>query len=142
MQIISIKLSMRGMASPRPIVTRFGTRMPQKYMDYKKLIQSKLRGFKKFGNVPLEVELNFFFKPSKSYKKNKYPVPKNDVDNLGKSVLDAMESVLYENDTLVEKLTVTKKYDDVDCIVISIKETAIKKYSDSVTIEIEEVEVN
>jgi len=142
--MINVKLSMRGMASPRPIVTRFGTRMPQKYMDYKKLIQSKLRGFKKFGNVPLEVELNFFFKPSKSYKKNKYPVPKNDVDNLGKSVLDAMESVLYENDILVEKLTVSKKYADVDCIVISIKETAIKKYgdSDSVTIEIEEIAGN
>ena len=123
--MISMKLAMRGMPSPRPIVTKFGTRMPQKYNDHKKLIQAKIRGFKKFGNVPLEVELSFFFKRSKSYKKNKYPVPKGDVDNYAKTVLDAIESVLYENDTLIEKLTVSKKYADVDCIFLSIKEVEI-----------------
>ncbi len=120
--MIQIRLNMKGMPSPRPIVTKFGTRMPEKYIQHKKLIQAKVRGFKKFGNVPLEVELNFFFKRSKSYKKNKYPVPKGDVDNYAKSVLDALESVLYENDTLIEKLTVSKKYADVDMIFITIKE--------------------
>jgi len=140
--MISIKLDIKGVPSPRPRVLKSGiTYMPKKYVIHKQLIASKLRGFKPFKNVPLEVELSFFFKPSKTASKNKYPVPKGDVDQYAKSVLDAMESVLYENDTLVEKLTVTKKYADVDCIVISIKETAIKKYSDSdsVTIEIEEI---
>ncbi len=124
--LISIKLSMRGMPSPRPKVLKSGiTYMPKKYNDHKKLIQSKIRGFKKFGNVPLEVELSFFFYPSKTAHRNKYPVPKGDVDNYAKTVLDAIEGLLYENDTLIEKLTVSKKYADVDCIFLSIKEVEV-----------------
>ncbi len=121
----TIKLGIKPMPSPRPIVTRYGTRMPEKYIQHKKLIQSKIKGFKRFPNVPLEVELVFLIKPAKSYKKNKYPVPKGDIDNYSKSVLDAIEGILYENDTLIVSLIAKKQYCEEDSISIKLTEIQI-----------------
>ncbi len=123
--MIQVKLDVRPVPSPRPLVTKFGARMPKKYMEHKKLIQAKIRGFRKFGNVPLRVELNLFFKAAKSAKRNKYPMVKGDVDNYAKTYLDAMEGVLYENDMLVEELVVTKKYSDVNAVFITVSEVVV-----------------
>jgi len=113
---------MRAVPSPRPLVSKFGTRMPKKYMEHKELVQAKIRAFKKFGNVPLRVELSFFFKAAKSAKRNKYPTPRGDADNYAKTYLDAMEGILYENDVMIEELVVTKKYGGGDVIFITIEE--------------------
>ena len=120
--MIQIKLNMRGVSASRPRVTKYGTFNAKKYDNYKKLLQAKIRGFKPLPNVPLRVELFFGFIPSKSAKKNKYPVPKYDVDNLAKGVLDACNGILFEDDVLVEELEVIKRYADVDCIFITIEE--------------------
>ena len=96
--------------------------MPSKYVSHKKLLQSKFIGLKKFGNVPLRVELFFGVKPSKNVKGNKYATPYMDADNCAKTVLDAMNGILYPDDVMIEELMITKKYATVDCIFIQIKE--------------------
>ncbi len=120
--MVSIKLNMRPLPSPRPTVTRYGTHMSKKYVEHKKLVQAKIRGFKPYGIVPLRVKMIFSFIPSKSAKKNKYPMVKGDIDNTCKTYLDAMEGILYENDTLIVELTAIKKYGDSDSVTIEIEE--------------------
>ena len=117
-----MKLSVRPVPSPRPRVYRDTTIMPKKYKEHKQFIALKARNFKAFDNVPLAVKISCFFKPSKTASKNKYSMPRGDVDNYAKTYLDALEGVLYENDTQVEELTVIKKYATADAVFIEIKE--------------------
>ena len=59
----------------------------------------------------LEVQLDFFLPRPKSLPiKIKYHTKKPDIDNLAKSVLDAMEGIIYVNDAQVISLLVTKDY--------------------------------
>ena len=110
------------MPSPRPRVYRDTTIMPKKYKEHKQFIALKARHFKPFGNVPLEVEFLFGFKASKTASKNKYSMPRGDVDNLCKTYLDALEGILYENDTLVVKVSARKMYSTDDFVFITMKE--------------------
>ena len=110
------------MPSPRPRLGRNGTYMPKKYTEHKKLLQAKMRGFKPFGNVPLKCELFFGFKAAKGATYNKYSTPYADADNLAKSVLDAMNGILYPDDVMIEELNIKKKYATADCIFITIEE--------------------
>jgi len=123
--MISIKLHIRPMPSPRPRVHKFGAYMPKSYTEHKKLIQDKLHGFKMFPRVPLEIDAVFAIKPSKTYRRNKYPTPKGDIDNMLKSVLDAMNGILFEDDVLISKATATKQYADHDYIHITLKEITV-----------------
>ena len=110
------------MPSPRPRLSKNRTYMPKRYTDHKALLQAKMKGFEPFGNVPLRVELFFGVKPSKNIKGNKYSTPYMDADNCAKTVLDAMNGILYPDDVMIEELMITKKYATVDCIFITIKE--------------------
>ena len=120
--MINIKLPIRVIPKKRPKLGRRGTYMPKRYTDHKALLQAKMRGFEPFGNVPLRVELFFGVKPSKNIKGNKYSTPYMDADNCAKTVLDAMNGILYPDDVMIEELMITKKYATVDCIFITIKE--------------------
>jgi len=121
--MISVKLDLKCKPSPRPRVLKSGiTYMPVEYQDFKKILALKFKGFKPFGDVPLSVEILCVFKPSKTHKRNKYPLPIGDVDQYAKTVLDALEGTLYSNDTLVQELRVKKMYGASDTIFIDIKE--------------------
>jgi len=119
--MIQLKIKLKGMPSPRPRVTRHGTYMPQEYLEYKKYLQTYFSVFKPFSIVPLRLELLFVFKTPKS-SRNKYPMQRGDVDNYAKSVMDAMEGILFENDTQITELESRKMYGDDDLIFITLKE--------------------
>ena len=120
--MIQLKLSVRPMPSPRPRLNYKTTYMPKAYKEHKQFVALKLRHFKPFLNVPLEVEFLFGFKESKTSNRNKYSMPRPDTDNVAKTYLDAMEGILYENDTQVVKITARKMYADHDFVFIEIKE--------------------
>lgn len=70
-------------------------------------------------NLPLVIELDFFFSIPKSYTKKQrkeiednyyHHTQKPDCDNLAKLVLDAMNGLIYEDDKQVFALRITKKY--------------------------------
>ena len=72
----------------------------------------------------LEVRLSFLFQRPKSLpKKIRYHIKKPDIDNLAKSVLDALEGIIYMNDAQVISLRVSKDYGTPQCMV-SVKEWA------------------
>ena len=120
--MIQIRLNMRGVSETRPRVTKFGTYNAPKYDSYKRSLQYKMRGFNRLPNVPLRMEIFFGFTPAKNADKSKYPVPKHNVDDLAKGVLDACNGILFEDDVLIEELIVTKRYVDKDVVLITIKE--------------------
>lgn len=69
------------------------------------------KGFKKIESGPIKVLVMFVFKkPSKA-----------DVDNLGKSILDAANGILYEDDSMINNLTLLKgQGNDVERVYIEI----------------------
>ena len=99
--------------------------MPKKYSEHKDYVKRIAGAFKPFPIVPLKVSICCYFKPSKTASKNKYPSPKGDVDNYAKTYLDALEGVLYENDTQIEELIVKKKYATSDAVFIVIEEICV-----------------
>jgi len=110
------------MPSPRPRLNYKTVYIPKEYKEHKQFVAMKARVFKGFDNVPLKVTIACYFKPSKTVDSNKYPTPKGDADNYAKTYLDALEGVLYENDTLIEELIVTKKYATANAVFITIEE--------------------
>jgi len=120
--MISIKLHIRPMPSPRPRVHKFGTYMPKSYTEHKKQIQDKLEGFMHMGRVPIQAEYVFVFKEAKSTKKNKYSMPVGDCDNLIKTYQDAMEGILFENDRQIVEVCSKKMWGDSNSVSIKLKE--------------------
>jgi len=123
--MISIKLLIKPMPSPRPRVTKNITFMPKSYTEHKKLIQDKLHGFNHMGTVPLSAEYVFVFKRAKSSKKNKFSMPVGDCDNLIKTYQDAMEGILFENDRQIVEVCSKKMWGDSDSVSIKLKEILI-----------------
>ena len=59
----------------------------------------------------LMVSLSFFMqRPQSLANKVKYHTKRPDIDNLAKSVLDALEGVMYERDSQIYMLSLTKEY--------------------------------
>jgi Holliday junction resolvase RusA-like endonuclease len=92
--------------------------MPSNYMEWKKefAFMAHLRGQPK-QNGRLSVSIVCAVVPPKSCSKNEYAarieggIPSGDVDNYGKSVLDALQDAgLFDDDKQVCKLVVEKKY--------------------------------
>lgn len=90
---------------------------PKKTVDFEREIRSIARKYilhrySKFPwpiKTPIVVDLVFWFaKP----KKPKFDVPavRPDVDNFCKSVLDALNSLIIQDDSLIVKLIAEKKY--------------------------------
>jgi Holliday junction resolvase RusA-like endonuclease len=66
------------------------------------------------GNVPIVLDMIFYLpRPASiSLKKRPYPITKPDWDNFGKGPSDAMESIVYANDSQVIDCRVRKLYAD------------------------------
>lgn len=83
-------------------------------------------------NVPLHVELQFYFsRPKSHYKTGKnahllkdnpprYHVSRPDVDNLTKFVMDALNKVYWKDDSYISSLVVNKFYSDTPRTVIEV----------------------
>src|SRR5699024_10633017 len=80
---------------------------------------------------PLAMRLTFVFAPPKSYTKKKLEAVKSgelrytklpDADNLAKSVMDALNNVIYKDDSQIVELTVNKEYGNTDHVLINITE--------------------
>lgn len=72
-------------------------------------------------DCPLEIDTIFYLPKPKSRKKHKYPDVKPDGDNLEKSIFDAMESIMYTNDSRIVKKSFIKLYDENPRVEITIK---------------------
>ena len=100
----------------RPRFARRGrlivTRTPGPTRAYEREIATLARnqmGSQPLMTDPLIVQLLFFLKKPPSAKRS-YPTTKPDLDNLIKAVLDAMNGIIWKDDTQVVDLHVHKRY--------------------------------
>ena len=128
---MEIKLVIYGEPVPqgRPRFARIGKYVhaydPAKSKNYKQLVRfwatqqlKKIDGFKPFENA-LVVEIVFYLPIPASWKKTKRmnaangvvrPVSKNDIDNLYKSVTDALNGLLWVDDGIITDAHIKKRY--------------------------------
>lgn len=117
--MVLITFNIPGISVPkaRPRATNIGNRavmytptQTKQFENYVKLVAAQ-HAPKELLTSALEVQLDFLLPRPKSLpKKIRYHIKKPDIDNLTKSVLDALESIIYVNDAQIISLQVTKDY--------------------------------
>jgi len=72
---------------------------------------------------PLEMDVTFYLARPK-YRAKKFTMPdrKPDLDNCAKSVLDALNGVIYKDDSRIVKMTLSKQYGDPPRVEVKIWE--------------------
>lgn len=109
---------------------------PKKVTSYKDTIKSMIIGQLPRYFVPfqkaVEIEYKFIFAPLKSFNKTEkekiengdliYKTTKPDADNLEKSLNDAMEKIIFYNDSQIAKHTTIKAYGKIPRTEIIVKE--------------------
>lgn len=99
-------------AKGRPRVTRHGhTYTPQKTKDFEHDFISLSSEFAPTEPMPgpLKLTLYFHLKKPKKPKADK-PITRPDIDNYGKSVMDAMNGIFYHDDSQITILFMYKVY--------------------------------
>lgn len=117
MVIITFTISGTAVPKARPRTTKRGNKAimytPDKtkqFENYVKLVAAQ-HAPEELLTSALAVQLDFFLQRPKSLPlKIMYHTKKPDIDNLAKSVLDALEGIIYVNDAQVISLQVTKDY--------------------------------
>jgi len=115
--MINIFIDIQPLPAPRPRFTRFrATYNPQKYTDYKEQIAflAKEKVKTPFVNE-VALHLDFFFKYPKCWGAKKkqsisWHTTKPDLDNLIKSILDALNKVAFLDDKQVVSIQARKQY--------------------------------
>lgn len=118
-------IAMEPVAKGRPRVTSFGTFTPTKTKDAEARIQMQVA--LEYKGAPLEEPLTVCVtvhlqKPtSRSKTKASYPTTKPDVDNYVKLVLDALNGILWKDDSSVVSMCVTKRYSERQGIYLTVR---------------------
>lgn len=131
---MTIEFTVLGRPVPmaRPRVTAHGTYTPKRCRDYKTAVALAAKAAMK-GKEPItgavHIILQFSFKTPKSWPKNKQAVAdivghtsRPDWDNLAKSVTDAMNGIVYKDDSQIETATVDKRYGNADGVHVVVEE--------------------
>ncbi len=120
----------------RPRVNRYTSTVytPNKTKDYEELVRQYFKiKYPKHEILKgrLSIEITAYMKIPKSTSKAKQdemlknivsPTKKPDVDNIAKSILDAMNRYVFEDDNQVSKIIIEKKYAIEEKVHIKIEE--------------------
>ena len=117
--------------SPRPRFRNTGrfvqTYMPTSYTKHKDFIREQMPNALLDGE--LKVTLSFHFKPPKSWSDRKkllaigqYKRTKPDIDNLIKTVLDAANKKVWQDDNQIVEISSLKQYAEVPKIIMEVEE--------------------
>jgi Holliday junction resolvase RusA-like endonuclease len=122
----------------RPKFARRGnfvsTYTPTKTRDYEDLIKDAARqamGSAEMLETPVTVAIYITVPIPASYSKKRTeaclsgserPIKKPDIDNVAKCFLDAMNEIVYKDDTQVLTLHITKVYGTSGCVEVMVKE--------------------
>lgn len=121
-------------AKGRPRFGRYGTYTPKKTQEYEEYV--KMCWLAKYGSVQplqqsLEVNIAFYLPIPKSVNKKQRAemldgkikhTKKPDIDNLIKSVLDALNGIAYSDDSKIIKVAAEKQYSEKPRTEIQISE--------------------
>lgn len=120
----------------RPRVNTYTNQVytPNRTKDYELLVQQSFKiKYPRHDmiNGRVSVEITAYMKIPKSTSKNLIddmlagnisPTKKPDVDNIAKSILDAMNQYVFKDDNQVSKVTVEKKYGEIEKVHIKVEE--------------------
>ena len=122
----------------RPKFARRGnfvsTYTPTKTRDYEDLIKEAARkamGSNELLETPVTVAIYITVPIPSSYSKKRTeaclsgferPIKKPDIDNVAKCFLDAMNEIVYKDDTQVLTLHITKVYGTIGMVEVMVKE--------------------
>jgi len=115
-------------ARPRFTITKGGKRYAYsspETVHAESLIREAVLGLKQYfeKGVPLYLEATFFLpRPASISKKVKMPVKRPDIDNLAKTLTDALESFTYNNDSQITTELLKKRYGSPPRIELKIEE--------------------
>jgi len=102
---------------------------PKETVDYEQKVREAYGDKPMMDTKPLKVVINAYYRIPKSLSKKDYqkallkekrPLTKPDVDNVSKSILDALNGVAYEDDKQVVSLIINKFYSDVPRVEVQI----------------------
>jgi len=114
-----IRFSIYGVPVPkgRPRFYRagkyIGTYTPKNTRKWEEFVRFQALQYrpKEVPECAIEMELLFLIPRPKSLpKKVKYHIKKPDIENLAKSILDALQGIFYRNDSQIYKLSLIKEY--------------------------------
>lgn len=122
-------------AKARPRIGKYGAYTPAKTVNYEKLVKiSYQRSSKdKLIDKPIKMEIWAVFEPTKTERKSKKKyasllgtpyTKKPDLDNIAKSICDALNDVAYNDDKNIVELIIHKEYGAEAKAVIEITELA------------------
>lgn len=135
-----IQLIVDGVAVPkqRPRLSGRVAYTPKKTRDYEERVRQAFRSSYHDAvpvyqsDVPVKAYIEVIIPIPKSWSNKKHiaaekgeivPTARNgDVDNYGKSILDALNGLAYEDDAQVTTLYVTKKYGSDPYVLVKIEE--------------------
>jgi len=125
--MITFTIPLKPMTSPRRVVYNGRSFMPSSYMKWKKDAGWFIP--KAALDCVISVFIECVVSMPKSHSKKQraealggLKLPLGDVDNYGKSVLDAMVDYgLIKDDRLVSGLWVSKRYGDADCVNVRVE---------------------
>lgn len=128
-----ITFIVQGKAVPkaRPRVCRYRTYTPQKTKDYEELVAWNFKdqcNQKYEKPLALRVDINIYIKPLKANKDKTQkmlngeirPTTRPDIDNIAKSITDALNGIAYDDDSQIVELMIFKKYCRTDYVTVSI----------------------
>jgi len=105
---------------------------PQETVNYENLVKYAWMeaGSVRLGDGPIDMRIEAVFEVPASWSKKKRAlalegqvVPgKPDWDNLGKVVSDALNGLAYKDDAQVSAARVTKRYGDVACMIVEVRD--------------------
>jgi len=134
--MIAFEIDLKPIAASRPRVTRWSTYYKEPYNSYKELLKQKMELYTRGNKTPLfddgvalELDVLFEMEIPKSFSKKKrealngsYVTKKPDLDNLVKSIKDAMNGYIYKDDSQVVISSQKKIYSLEPKTIIIIKE--------------------
>ena len=135
-----ISFTVEGTAVPkqRPRISRGRAYTPKRTKDYEERVLNEFRSscsgfYPAFGkDVPVRICISVIQEIPRSWSKKKraqaesgeiVPLSRNgDVDNIAKSILDALNGFAYEDDCQVTTLIITKQYGVNPCAEVRLGE--------------------
>lgn len=122
MKVFRTTFYVKPLGKARPRLSKRGVFTPQKQVNAEAEIRwlaKKENPEKHLKDVPLMARMTFQFKKPKTSKRQ-FPTVRPDLDNLIKSVADALNDMLYDDDQQIVRIYAEKIYGDQDQIDLEV----------------------
>jgi Holliday junction resolvase RusA-like endonuclease len=127
---MKLQFNINPVPASRPRVTRWSTFYPKKYTQFREdmgvlLSEHTQCPFKELIECHIELLIEMpksWPKKKKESLEGKYCNNNSDLDNYAKAILDAMNTIVYDDDKQIVKLSISKRWGKDGKIVVELNE--------------------